>query len=42
MRLVVAMLKPYQLNSLFFSVANGLALGFAVYGAQIAGFVPYV
>lgn len=42
MRLVVFMLKPHRMNSLFFSVVNGIALGLVVYGTQIAGVVPYV
>lgn len=34
--------KPSRLISLFFSVTSGITLGFAVYGTQVAGFVPYV
>jgi hypothetical protein len=36
------MLKYYGMNTLFIAITNGLALGFVVYGAQVAGFVPYV
>jgi hypothetical protein len=34
------MLKPHQLNNIFFTVANGLTLGFAIYGTQVAGLLP--